>query len=197
MFSERSERHRGRPPPDDIDRSIRKRTKLNSARKFKNRPPMKSRTSSHAILHATETLRARNQQRVTPAGGYGLQDGGRVIKVSNIGPDVSWSDVKEALQSALEDPEAVAYTTLVSEGECFSLLKPFTNEEEILSAIKIPQGSVRVLDGLELAAAVKELPAHIQRLRERRATEQAAQRHPYEALPSFLVEALAGLRDQK
>ena len=121
-----------------------------------------------------------NNTRKLPPGGYGLHDGGVVTGISEIAAETDWLSVKQSLTEALEIGEdAVVYATRVQPDtmECYALLKPFENDLSTCQRLsRISVGKLKVLDGLELAAAVRSFPAHIQRLRETRASACAKAR---------------------
>ena len=124
--------------------------------------------------------RPSSYQRTLPPGGYGLHDGGVVASITDIPEDADWLIVKRVLTETLNiGDDAVVYASHVhpETRECFALLKPFTDDLSICRGLaRISAGTVRVVDGLELAAAIRTFPAHIQRLRETRATACAKAR---------------------
>jgi len=138
------------------------------------RKPTKSAPERKRLRAETEPTEDRPYARKGPAGGYGLHDGGVVVGITDIPTDTDWAAVKQCLTDALSIGEdAVVYTTSVFSGECCALLKPFPDDLATCKRLTIPIGTVRVLDGLELAAAVRIFPPHIQRLRETRACAQS------------------------
>ena len=112
--------------------------------------------------------------RQSPAGGYGLQDGGIVLSLENLRPNLDWQEVKSYLVDYLQRKDVVAYTGAVDDHRCAVLLNPFHGDSEILKVAEHTEfATLRRLDGLDLAAAIRSFPPHIQRLRERRAQEAA------------------------
>lgn len=121
-----------------------------------------------------------NYARKLPPGGYGLHDGGVVTGISEIPEDTDWLSVKQSITEALNiGQDAVVYATRVQPDTrgCYALLKPFQDDLSTCQRLStISVGKLKVLDGLELAAAVRSFPAHIQRLRETRASACAKAR---------------------
>jgi len=102
------------------------------------------------------------------------QDGGVMLKITNIPAEMKWFPIKAALE-ALGMKVTYAGNVNHETHECVLLLSPFENDLQTVSTLDLTvEGAkldVAMLEGADLRAALKTLPSFIARKRDMRAKE--------------------------